>query len=450
MTEGEGRFTATLANPTRADKLIKFVRWERSVLLNLYIAIIHLSFPTMKLFHEIPGSLPDEKRNIFKANILRHFYRSGSSCSISQLSDIIQVSFPYASAMIKDFSRRGWIVETGKENSRVGKAPVLYGLNVAKYLTLIVDINPVETQLVIFDLSNRFKEKTKLEIRYEALSVYYVGELITETERFLATHNRVPGNLLGACIIVSGFHSSCGASSVSCSSVESSFRTHFKLLTLSLKGTNAAVIGELRFGQAMGKTDVLTIDANWGIHLGIIANGVCFDGADGFAGDIGHIPSLTGTDLCYCGKTGCLSTVSSCDSLIHSAKEQISGGRPTMLSSMVKGDLALLEIHHLIKAAHNNDELSIDLLNLAGSELGRGLSAVVHLFNPQVIVIVGSLSQAGKLVLKQITRAINNHCLHDFKNSLTIRTSSLIHDARLLGAQSYLVEHLITAEFRID
>ena len=191
----------------------------------------------------------------------------------------------------------------------------------------------------------------------------------------------------------------------------------------------------------------MTINIDWGVGLGIIINGEVFNGASGFAGELGHIQVKPDGMLCHCGKVGCLDTITSAIALIRQAKDGINSGRATILKQIVHGNLDLLETSHIIEAVHAGDEFSIDLLSTVGTELGKGLATAVHLFNPEVIIVGGLLAEAGPFISNPIEQAINKYCLSDFKNPLSIHISKLGAKARLLGTQAYLFDNLITKEF---
>lgn len=93
----------------------------------------------------------------------------------------------------------------------------------------------------------------------------------------------------------------------------------------------ARAFAELRFGLAHSKKNVLAIQLDWGIGLGIIVNGKLYKGRDGFAGEFGHLPMVDNGLLCRCGKRGCLETVASGTAIARLAKEGIEFGHSSFL-----------------------------------------------------------------------------------------------------------------------
>jgi len=401
---------------------------------------------------EEPTSVIDIRKNRLRSNLLLHLYQSGDT-SINKMARLFHASIPSATGIVNELIREGWITETGTGPARAGRPPVLYGLNAKKYLTLIMDINRHDTQLVIFDLNNQLIVKRKINIKLDDSSDF-LQELFIETEKFLQFHDISSKTLWGIGVAMPGLIDSSRGINLTYPNLTppgvplvSYLKKHFQLPVCLFNDTKATTIGEHRFGLAVNKSQVLTINIDWGVGLGIILNGEVFHGASGFAGELGHIQVKPDGLLCHCGKVGCLDTITSALALIRRAKEGIISGRATILSQIVNNNLELLDTTHIIEAVHSGDEFSIDLLSTVGTELGKGLATAVHLFNPEIIIIGGLLAEAGPFISNPIEQAINKYCLSDFKNQLSIHISKLGPKARLLGTQAHLFEHLIAKEF---
>ncbi|CAG4989763.1 N-acetylglucosamine repressor [Dyadobacter sp. CECT 9275] len=369
------------------------------------------------------------------------------------MARLFHASIPSATGIVNELIREGWIIETGTGPARAGRPPVLYGLNSKKYLSLIMDINRHGTQLVIFDMYNQLIVKRKVDIRLDD-SPHFLELLFAETEIFLSSHHISPDKLWGIGVSMPGLINTSQGVNLTYLNLTppgvplvSYLRKHFNMPVCLFNDTKATTIGEHRFGFAVDKSQVLTINIDWGVGLGIIINGEVFNGASGFAGELGHIQVKPDGMLCHCGKIGCLDTITSAMALIRQAKDGITNGKATILTQIVQGDLSKLDTSHIIEAVHAGDEFSIDLLGNVGTELGKGLATAVHLFNPEVIIVGGLLAEAGPFISNPIEQAINKYCLSDFKNSLSIHISKLGAKARLLGTQAYLFEHLIAKEF---
>ncbi|MBE9465124.1 ROK family protein [Dyadobacter subterraneus] len=401
---------------------------------------------------EEPSSVIDIRKNRLRSNLLLELYQSGDT-SINKMARLFHASIPSATGIVNELIREGWITETGTGPARAGRPPVLYGLNSKKYLNLIMDINRHDTHLVIFDLHNQIIVKRKVDIKLDDSSTF-LEELFKETDTFLKFHDIPYSKLWGIGVSMPGLINSTQGVNLTYLNLTppgvplvSYLKKHFNLPICLFNDTKATTIGEHRFGYAVNKSQVLTINIDWGVGLGILLNGEVFNGASGFAGELGHIQVKPDGLLCHCGKIGCLDTITSALALIRQAKDGIKNGRATILSQIVNGNLDILDTSHIIEAVHAGDEFSIDLLSTVGTELGKGLATAVHLFNPEVIIVGGLLAEAGPFISNPIEQAINKYCLSDFKNTLSLHISKLGPKARLLGTQAHLFEHLIVKEF---
>jgi N-acetylglucosamine repressor len=397
------------------------------------------------------SSVIDIRRNRLRSNLILELYQSGQT-SINKMARLFHASIPSATGIVNDLMKEGWVTETGTGPARAGRPPVLYGLNAQKYFTLIMDINRHDTQLVVFDLANQLIVKKQVDLKLED-SEDFLDALIGETDAFLKAQGikreklwGIGMSMPGLINVRKGVNQTYPHLTSPDVSLASRLEKYFGLPVALINDTHATTIGEHRFGLAKGKKHVLTVNIDWGVGLGILLKGEVYNGATGFAGELGHIQVQPDGLLCHCGKIGCLDTITSGFALIRQAREGIRAGRVTILPQLLK-EGEPLETHHIIKAAHNGDEFSIDLLSRLGMELGKGIATAVHLFNPEIVIVTGVLAEAGPYISNPVEQAIHKYCLSDFKNSLAIRISELGSKARLWGVQAHLIEDLVAKEF---
>lgn len=405
----------------------------------------------MTSISEEVNSVIDIRRNRLRSNLILELYQSGQT-SINKMARSFHASIPSATGIVNDLMKEGWITESGTGPARAGRPPVLYGLNSQKYFTLIMDINRHDTQLVVFDLANQLIVKRQVDLKLED-SQKFLDSLIQETDNFLNFHGikreklwGIGMSMPGLINVKKGVNQTYPHLTRPDVTLSTRLESYFELPVVLINDTHATTIGEHRFGLAKGKKHVLTVNIDWGVGLGILLNGEVFNGASGFAGELGHIQVQPDGLLCHCGKIGCLDTITSGFALIRQAKEGIRAGRVTILPQLLS-EGEELETSHIIKAAHNGDEFCIDLLSKLGMELGKGIATAVHLFNPEIVIVTGVLAEAGSYISNPVEQAINKYCLSDFKTSLSIRISQLGSKARLWGVQAHLIEHLVVKEF---
>ncbi|HAH24078.1 MAG TPA: sugar kinase, partial [Prolixibacteraceae bacterium] len=196
-------------------------------------------------------------------------------------------------------------------------------------------------------------------------------------------------------------------------------------------------------GAARSKRNVLAIHIDWSIGLGIIVNGKLYKGRDGFAGELGHLPMLDNGILCKCGKQGCLETIASGTAVARLVIEEMKAGRSSMLGQLVDEDLEKIEIRKVVQAATMGDQYSISILANAGQWIGKGLAYLIQIFNPELIILGGRMSEAHQFILPPIQQAIHIFCNLELANGIQIKVSELGRQAGAQGVAALLLEHVL-------
>jgi predicted NBD/HSP70 family sugar kinase len=199
-------------------------------------------------------------------------------------------------------------------------------------------------------------------------------------------------------------------------------------------------LAELRFGAARNKKNAMVVNLGWGIGLGLILNGALFRGYNGFAGEFSHLPLFSNNKLCSCGKSGCLETEASLLVVVAKAVEGIRNGRLTMLKQLPTENFDEAS-QAVIAAAEKGDKFAVELLSEAGYNIGRGVAILIHLLNPEVIILSGRGSSAGKIWQAPIQQALNEHCIPRLAANTGIETSALGYNAELIGAAALVMDN---------
>jgi predicted NBD/HSP70 family sugar kinase len=195
--------------------------------------------------------------------------------------------------------------------------------------------------------------------------------------------------------------------------------------------SRSMAFGEFSAGVVKDEKNVLFVNLDHGIGMGIMINNELYYGKSGFAGELGHIPLLNNELICQCGKKGCLETEASGRALIRMFKESVKEGSST---SIKKNDIEEIEMQDIINAANNDDVLSIELLAKIGDTLGRGLAMLINIFNPELVILGGSLAQTGEYIKLPVKSAINKYSLSLVNNDTQLKFSKLGEDAGVIGA----------------
>lgn len=389
-------------------------------------------------------SVVDYKKSQHRRRILTELYRSGT-CSIAEMARVIHSSVPSVTSIVEEMVEEKWIVPVGTGVTKQGRKPVLFSLSTERFYSVVLDVNTHDTKILILNLKNEVILRRDFNLRLED-SPQFLKSLVEATEQVLRESNINYDGFMAMGVSVAGLVDARKGFNFTYRSLNQneSFGTflenYFKFPVYVINDTKATTLGEHRFGLAQGKDHVLAIYIDWGVGLGVILNGEVFQGASGFAGELGHIQVVPNGELCHCGKVGCLDTITSAASLIRRIKKGLAEGRISRLSA-IEGEK--IDAETIIDAAWQGDSFAIDILHEIGMELGKGLSIAIHLFNPEIIIVDGIVAKAGAFITNPIEQAINKYCLTDFRNNLTVVISQLGQEAKWLGTQAYVVEKVI-------
>ena len=171
---------------------------------------------------------------------------------------------------------------------------------------------------------------------------------------------------------------------------------------------NAAALAESKFGAGIGHRFLLCVTMGTGIGGALVLDNRVYRGANGMAGEFGHIQVVPDGHRCACGNRGCWEQYASGNALIRDARELIVAGSPVAhhLADLVGGDVDALTGPLITQAARDGDALAIELLADIGRWLGVGLAGMTAAFDPSIIVVGGGVSEAGDLLLDPTRQAL--------------------------------------------
>jgi glucokinase len=193
-------------------------------------------------------------------------------------------------------------------------------------------------------------------------------------------------------------------------------------------------LAEYMYGAGQGVANMCYVTVSTGYGLAIIIDGELYTGHIGTAGEIGHTVVDVNGPPCSCGKRGCLMAYTSGIGLARMAREQIASGAETTLREMMGGDPACLTGRLIAEAARSGDAVARELIATAGYYAGVGLSTVVQVINPELIVIGGGLIHIGPMFMEPCIRGLGENVHPTLFESVRIVPWRLGEDSGVLGA----------------
>ena len=215
------------------------------------------------------------------------------------------------------------------------------------------------------------------------------------------------------------------------------------LATYLINDASAAALGEHRFGAGRGFDNLLYLTVSTGIGGGIIINGELYSGADGCAGELGHITIEADGPQCHCGNFGCLEAMASGWAISTEAVTRINQGEKSSIIELVDSRLENITAETVAAAARGGDRLACDIVTKAANYLGIGLANLVNIFNPELIVIGGGLSKMGNMLLRPARKVIEERAFRLPAQSVRIVRAQLGSNAGIIGAAAYVYDYRV-------
>ncbi len=384
-----------------------------------------------------------KKDNLKRKIIKTLFFSKELSCN--ELSESISKSVPLTTQYINEMVSSGQLMESGYASSTGGRRPQVFSLPSELFYVVSVAMDQLITRIALISSENKYVgEVEKFDLKL-ANNPNSLEELIAHLKSFIKK-NKIPADkIIGIGIGMPGFvdpkkginHSFLQPAS---GSIVSAIEEAIGIPVLIDNDSSLIALAELKWGAAKSKDHVMVINIGWGVGLGIIADGKLFRGNQGFAGEFSHIPIFDNNKQCSCGKYGCLETETSLLVVAQKVIKGLQNGKVSIIKNMAEGDIKTVA-KKTIEAAQMGDRFSIEALSDSAYNIGRGVAILIHLLNPELIVISGLGSLAGKVWIAPIQQAINEHCIPKIAEDTEIKISTLGYDGELVGAAALVMEN---------
>lgn len=210
-----------------------------------------------------------------------------------------------------------------------------------------------------------------------------------------------------------------------------------------------AALGEHRYGAGRGCDSLLYLTVSTGVGGGLILNGRVWHGADGMAGHVGHLRLEPDGPPCVCGSRGCLESIAAGPAIAADARGRIQREpeRAAMLLTLAGGEVSRLTARHVAEAAADGDQLARDVIERAATALGIGIGSAVNLLNPDLVLVGGGVSKAGRVLWDTMRKLARETAMPEV--SLRLEPAGLGDDAPLWGAVALAEDAIGAGDARV-
>lgn len=370
-----------------------------------------------------------------KREILRRYMKNGGE-SIADLSRELGLSVPTLTKIVGTLIEEDFVCDLGKQVATGGRRPSIYGLNPSAGYFMGVDIkrDTVVMGIINFRGDMIVQKQYSFSIENTRHSFDRLCEIINS---FISSTRIRRDKLFAIGINISGrINPETGYS-------YSYFFFDEKPVTAVLEerlgcrvyienDSRAMAYGEYIYGVGNGEKDMIFLNLSWGFGIGMIVGGELHYGKSGFSGEYGHFPFFDNEIICSCGKRGCLETEVSGSAAYRLFTEKLKQGKISTLSPIYEQN-ETITVRDILDAVESEDVLAIEVMEQIGSSLGRAIAGLINMFNPEVIVLGGTLSSAKDYLLPPIKSAINKYALNFVSKDTAIKVSKLGENAGLIG-----------------
>lgn len=370
--------------------------------------------------------------------------------SRQQLAEITGLTPSAITGIIRELLDMGIIREVGLDKSTGGRRPIklsfnpdagyVFGVEVTRFETFVgtcdLKNNPTDFRTIKIDMSEPKKGLKKLA----AVVKEIMNEEQYKEKPFLGVGVAFPGLLYA-------FEGKVKRSinlgtSWDFFPVKQVLEKEIDMPVFIENNSKASALAERWFGGATECRDLVYVNLGEGISAGVIINDRILQGAQGHAGEIGHMSIQKDGPLCNCGNRGCLESVCGIPAIMRKVKNEISiipDNDPLKKLWAEKGEISIEDI---ISSSRIKNSYSHNLLKQVAEYIGKAIANVINFYNPECVFIGGKMAPAAKYFIDIIKTAVNTHAFPEIARSTDIQISSLQEKAGVMGACALVLRDL--------
>ena len=372
-----------------------------------------------------------------KKDIICYYINNGDD-TLADLGKELNFSVPTVTKMVGELIEDGIVMDFGKMETPGGRRPNIYGLNQSSGYFIGVDISQKRVHIGLINFKGDLIDE-QMDISFEEAHPHERFERLCEIIEDFMSHTVVPRDkILSIGINISGRVNPQTGHSYSFFYFDERPLTEMFEEKLGIdvsidNDSRAMAYGEYIKGRVQAEKNIIYVNVGWGLGLGIIVNGQLYYGKSGFSGEFGHITAFENEILCHCGKKGCLETEASGSALYRKFLEKLHNGQSSLLTQQKENEDEIT-LNDIIDVALQEDILAIELIEEVGNTLGKHVAGLINLFNPELVIIGGTLANAGDYLILPLRSAIKKYSLNLVNKDSSIKVSKLGDKAGLVGA----------------
>lgn len=384
-------------------------------------------------------------------SLILNTIREKGGISRADIAKLTKLTPPTVSNLVKELIESEIIIEGAQGVSRGGRKATMLTINIGNFFIIGLDVGPKHIKGGITDLNAHMIECFKVDIPENITNDGLLSLMEENILKLISKKSISRQNIIGIGVGMHGivdvehgislFAPNLGLRDVP---IKEHLEKKFEMAVKVENDARAMALGETWFGSGSGVNSSVFINVGRGIGGGIILNGKLHHGKNCIGGEIGHMTINIDGPLCSCGNHGCLQAFATGPRIVERAVKEIAIGKESLLMQMTNGKPKNISGELIYEAAKQGDTLSRKLLYETGRYLGLGLTNLIHIINPERIVIGGGVSQSGHFILNSLKKTVEERAIVGSAKKTDIFLSELEDDATVIGAVSLMLVELFS------
>jgi predicted NBD/HSP70 family sugar kinase len=372
------------------------------------------------------------RETLRRLNRLRviHALRDEGLISRAEIARRTGLSRSTVSSLVSELQADGLVVErpepAAARGDQGGRPPILLSFDASAGVAVGIDFDHHHVRVAVSDLSSRILAEREQQLDTDHLAhegLDAAAELVEEVlgdagvdaARVIGAGMCLPGpihrptGVVGSTAILPGWAGVAAADEM---------RNRLDLPILVDNDANLAALAEAAFGSGRDAKDLIYLMISSGIGAGLVLNGRLYRGAEGLAGELGHVLVDADGPVCRCGNRGCLETVAGTDAL----------------ADLLRRSHGELDGRAIVRLAREGDLGCRRVIADAGRAIGKAAATLVNVLNPELLIVGGDLAEAGELLLDGLRESLTRSALPNAAEAARVVAGTLGDRAEVLGA----------------
>lgn len=373
--------------------------------------------------------------------------------SRAEIAKNIKLTPPTVTNLVNELLEANLVKESEMGVSKGGRKPILLSINATGFYVIGVDVGVHKLRVVIADINANIIEERIVPL-LKGINKEQLIQVIKESINDIINLSKLTKTkIIGVGVGMHGIVDYKQGISIFAPNlnlrnipIKEEIEKEFKLPVKVENDAKVLALGEKWFGYGLDLENMVCLNVGIGVGAGIIFNDKLFHGLNGIAGEIGHTVLDLDGPKCACGNYGCLQTLCGGEAVRNYAIKEILLGRKSMILELVKGEKDKITGEIIHQAALAGDTLALEVLEKSGKYLGVGISNLINILNPELVVLSGGVTKAGSFILDRVKEEVRKRVLTDEAKQTRIVISKLGDRGTVIGAVTLVLSELFIPE----